>query len=107
MREYKLYKEVISESINKIEQSLIGITKEMFMKNILLQDATLMRLQVIGENIKALPDTLKKPRKEIKWRKFEKLRDIISHKYDSVDYEIIWNFIDANLKELKEIIKNI
>ena len=75
------------------------------MKSDELQDATLMRLQVIGENIKKIPFKIKKKNKNIKWRKFEKLRNLISHKYGSVDYEIIWNFINENLPELKQQIK--
>ena len=45
--------------------------------------------------------------KDIKWKKFEKLRNIISHKYDSVDYNIIWSFIETNIEELKLGILNL
>ena len=74
------------------------------MKNPEIQDATLMRLQVIGENIKSIPFAVKKGNK-ISWKKFERLRNLISHKYNSVDYEIIWNFLEKNLSELKKQIK--
>jgi len=101
MQESRLYVNVILETIARIEKSLKKITKQEFMKNINLQDATLMRLQVIGENIKKIPIKTKKKNKEIKWRKFEKLRNIISHRYNYVDYNIIWSFLENNLNELK------
>lgn len=101
MQESKLYINVILETISKIEDSINKINKSEFLKNILLQDATLMRLQVIGENITKIPLKIKKKNKEMRWRKFERLRNLISHKYDSVDYEIIWSFIKDNLNELK------
>ena len=107
MLDYKLYVNVISEVIEKIENSLSKLNKEDFLKDSEIQDATLMRLQVIGENIKKIPDGLKKKDKEIKWKKFEKLRNIISHKYDAVNYNLIWSFIENNLGELKTAILKI
>jgi uncharacterized protein with HEPN domain len=101
MQDYKLYKNVMIEVIEKIENSFKSVDKEEFMQDSELQDATLMRLQVIGENIKKIPFEIKKKNKHIKWKKFEKLRNIISHKYDLVDYNLIWSFIENNLDELK------
>lgn len=98
MQESKLYINTILEMIKRIQSSLKN--RNEFMKDHELQDATMMRLQVIGENIKKIPHEIKKANK-IKWRKFEKLRNLISHKYNLVDYEIVWNFIQENLPELK------
>jgi uncharacterized protein with HEPN domain len=101
MQNYNLFVNVIIEMIKKIETSIKNIKYQDFLKNEELQDATLMRLQVIGENIKNIPPNIKKQNKKINWKKFEKLRNIISHKYASIDYFIIWNFIEKNLEELK------
>jgi len=101
MQDYEMYINVILEMIEKIETSFSKSRKEDFLKNSEMQDATLMRLQVIGENIKKIPLKLKKKNEEIKWKKFEKLRNIISHKYAAVDYNLIWSFIKDNLEELK------
>jgi len=102
MLEYKLYVNAILEVIEKIERSLNKLDKNDFINNQDIQDATLMRLQVIGENLKNIPFEVKKKNKDFKWRKFEKLRNIISHRYDAVDYNLIWSFIENNLIELKE-----
>lgn len=102
MLNYKLYTNTILEMIKRIQSSLKE--KNDFMKDYGLQDATLMRLQVIGENIKKIPSAIKKDNK-IGWRKFERLRNLISHKYNSVDYEIVWTFVKKNLPELKKQIE--
>jgi len=104
MLRYELYINTIFEMIERIQSSLKS--KEDFIKDYELQDATLMRLQVIGENIKKIPSEIKKSNKP-SWRKFERLRNLISHKYNSIDYEIVWNFIEKNLPELKKQIKSI
>jgi uncharacterized protein with HEPN domain len=107
MQEYNLYINVINEMIEKINHSIQNISQEEFAKNSILTDATLMRLQVIGENVKNIPLNIKRSNKQIKWKKFEKLRNIISHKYASVDYGLIWDFINNNLKELKRGLSSI
>jgi uncharacterized protein with HEPN domain len=99
MSEYELYKNLILEMISKIEKSFLGLEESEFLKDTNLQDATLMRLQVIGENIKKIPSKLKS--KNLKWKKFEKLRNLISHRYDTVDYKIVYGFIKNHLTELK------
>lgn len=105
MSKYNLYLNTILEMTSRIQDSLKD--KNNFMKNAELQDATLMRLQVIGENIKSIPIEVKKKNNQLKWRKFEKLRNLISHKYNSVDYEIVWKFIEENISELKQKILEI
>jgi len=105
MQEYKIYLNVILEMIEKIRNSVHS--KEELIKNSEKQDANLMRLQVIGENIKSIPSEIKKKNKQINWKKFEKLRNLISHKYSSVDYNIVWDFIEKNLLKLKIEIENL
>ncbi len=107
MQEYKLFVNLILENITKIENSFNSLEQKQFIEDIELQDATLMRLQVIGESIKKIPLEIKKKNKDIKWKKFEKLRNIISHKYASVDYKLIWSFVEDNLEELKSGILSI
>lgn len=102
MSEFEIYLNLIEEMISKIESS--EATLENLKKDFNLQDATLMRLQVIGENVKSLPSEIKKENKNIKWRRFERLRNLISHKYSVIDYELIGKFIQESLPELKEIV---
>ncbi|MDP1728600.1 MAG: DUF86 domain-containing protein [archaeon] len=60
MQEYRLYINLIKETIARIEDSLQSISKQEFIADRDIQDATLMRLQVIGENIKKIPAEIKK-----------------------------------------------
>ena len=70
-------------------------------------DANSMRLQVIGENSIMIPKEIKNKYKEIKWKNIRNLRNIISHKYESIDEELIWKFIEKKIPELKKSIISI
>ena len=71
-------------------------------------DACILRLQVIGETIKAIDDKTRQALfiryPQIPWRKVIGLRNIISHEYANIDYEIIWTVIRQHLPPLKETI---
>ncbi len=71
-------------------------------------DACILRLQVIGETIKAIDDKTRQALfiryPQIPWRKVIGLRNIISHEYANIDYEIIWTVIRKDLPPLKETI---
>ena len=71
--------------------------------NILL-DAIVTRLQAIGENVKRITKgktdlVIKYP--EVEWSKIIKFRDFISHHYEMLDYEVIFDICKIDLHILK------
>ena len=67
-------------------------------------DACIMRIQVIGETIKAIDDKTQrsffKDYPQVPWAKVIGLRNIISHEYGNVDSEQIFIIIKKYLPEL-------
>lgn len=104
MLNYNIYIRNILEAINKIERTC---KSKSLLNSEDVWDMTLMRLRVIGENSIMLPKEIKQKHKEIKWRNIKNLRNIISHKYEKVDKELIWKFIEKKIPELKNSILKI
>ena len=84
-----------------------------FVKNTggtLLLDSICMRLQVIGELVKKIhknnPEILS-AYPQIEWSNIMKLRDIISHHYDHIDYEVIYDICKNHIPPLKKNIQQI
>lgn len=90
------------QTVNDCLQSMFGMT---------VLDACIMRIQVIGETIKSIDDKTKGKflslYPQIPWRKIIGLRNIISHEYANIDYDIIWIVITKHLPTLAECIKEI
>ncbi|MEK6873580.1 MAG: DUF86 domain-containing protein [Nanoarchaeota archaeon] len=107
MRDYNLYLNDILRAIERIDNSFKGINEDDFNNDLNLQDATLMRIQIIGEAVKNIPDNLKEKYSTIEWKKISGIRDIISHLYFGIDLEIIWDVVKNKLPELKSSITNI
>ena len=64
-----------------------------------------------GETIKSIEDkthgTLLGRYPQIPWLKVIGLRNIISHEYANIDYDIIWNVINKHLTPLKEVVEQL
>ncbi|MGI9027683.1 MAG: HepT-like ribonuclease domain-containing protein [Candidatus Saccharimonadales bacterium] len=75
-----------------------------------VQDATLMRLQDIGEQLSRIRDTFPEFYEENHsddWYKLIGLRNIISHGYREIDFEIIWDVVTTKLSDFENNIKRL
>ena len=103
--------ESVLESLEIIKKRFDQVKKpDDFVSNadgVLLFDAISMRIQVVGETIKQIE---KRHRKflnqytEIEWDKIMRLRDIISHHYENMDHEIIFDVCLNHLPRLQRTV---
>ena len=77
--------------------------------NLSLQDATLFRLQTIGEAVNQLPVELKEKYPEIPWRQIVGFRNLLAHVYWQVDMSTVWTILKPNgeLEDLKVVVKKL
>ncbi len=93
--------------IRKIEISLYGISKKDFLADSDKKDATLRRLEVIGEAVKNIPSEFRKGNPAVPWDDIAGTRDVLIHHYFGVDCDEVWRIIQKDLPELKKKIKKI
>jgi len=73
----------------------------------ILLDAISIRLQAIGENVKKInkrnPEIFHK-HPSIDWENIIQFRDFISHQYELLNHEVIFNTCKVHIPKLKEVI---
>ncbi len=77
---------------------------------VLVLDSIAMRLQVVGELLKKInkiENSLLWNYPQVAWSNIMKLRDIVSHHYDKIDHEIIFDICQNHLQEFKTTISEI
>ena len=97
----------ILESIDKIEAFSKNLSKKTLSKNELKQYAIIRAIEVIGESVKNLPDSLKNKYPNVPWKEIAGTRDKMIHHYFGVDLNIVWDIISKEIPKLKEDIKDI
>lgn len=56
----------------------------------------------IGEYVTRLSDDFKQEHSEIPWRTIKGMRNVATHQYDRIDFEIMWNTLTESVPELEE-----
>ena len=79
-KDIEIFLKQIMESIEAIETYSDGITKDDFLKDAIIQDAVIRRLEVIGEAVKNLPLEFTSKHNEVEWDKIARMRDKLIHK---------------------------
>ena len=90
-----------------IEESTKSISEIDFNMNRLLIDATVRRLEIIGEAVKHISKSTREKYSEVEWRGVAGFRDIMIHEYFGVKIEKVWNVIKEDLPKLKKQIQGI
>lgn len=67
--------------------------------------AILYQITIIGEATKRLSQPFRQQHPEIPWREMAGMRDVIVHKYDQLDFDVVWDVVQNKLSELLDLIE--
>lgn len=102
-----IYIKEILEQIGLIQEYTKGISEAIFKHDLNLRDATLRRLEIIGEASKQVSEKTKKKYPEIEWKSISGTRDILIHSYFGVDVKLVWRIVKKDIPVLKKQMKKI
>ena len=107
LRTSDIYLQDIVEAINRIESYIQDTTRCQFEIDRMRFDAVVRNLEIIGESVKRVPDSIRENYRSVSWRKIAGLRDRLIHAYFDIDIDIIWNIVQSELPILKGEIQRI
>jgi uncharacterized protein with HEPN domain len=94
--------EDILEAIGSVERFLVGVRFEDFAQNEEKIFAVEKAMEIIGEAVKNIPDSIRSQYPEIPWKNIAGMRDKLVHEYWGADVNILWKTAQQRLPELKE-----
>ncbi len=91
----------------RILQFTEGIDKSDLEKNEEKQSAILYQIIVMGEATKRLSLEFRAQYPEIPWREIAGMRDILTHQYDRINFNTLWDVIQVEIPELLALLQPI
>lgn len=94
----------IVTAIRRILRYTEGVSRVELEANNEKLSAILYQITIIGEATKRLSQTFRQQHSEIPWREMAGMRDVIIHKYDQLDLDVVWDVVQNKLSELLSLI---
>ena len=90
------------DAIRLIELYTTGKDEIQFFDDHFLQDGVIRQLEILGEAVKHLSQSLRKQYPSIPWLDIAGTRDKLIHDYFGVDVEKVWVMVQDDLPYLKD-----
>ncbi len=100
-RDYKIFIQDVLSAIDSINLFIEGMSFELFRDDDKTTSAVIRKFEIIGEAIKHIPNDIREQYPEIPWKDIVGMRDRLIHGYFGIDYKIVWDTINVDLKILK------
>ena len=102
-----VYLQDILGAIHLVEASTSEVSESVFGSSRDLQDATVRRLEIIGEAAKHIPTALRERHPSVPWRSICGFRDFAIHNYSALDFARVWLIIQNDMPLLKTGVQKI
>ncbi|KXK13530.1 MAG: hypothetical protein UZ14_CFX002001609 [Chloroflexi bacterium OLB14] len=98
----KTYLGDILDSIRRIEGYIHKVNKKAFLENLMMQDAVMRQIEIIGEASNNVSAEFQEKYDHLPWSQMRAIRNKIVHDYRGINIEIIWDTVKKDLPILKE-----
>jgi uncharacterized protein with HEPN domain len=95
------------ERLRDIQEAITQIMKytnqgrEGFDQNELIQGWVILRLVIIGEAVRTIPQDYKNNHPEVPWEQINRMRNILVHIYFGINLDRVWSVVEDDLPILK------
>lgn len=99
--EFLDYIEDIIEAMNDAMSFIEGMEYDDFLKDRKTIYAVIRAIEIIGEAVKKIPESVKNRYPQIPWRDMAGMRDKLIHEYFGVNLRAVWDTVKQDIPNLK------
>jgi len=102
-----IYVQHILDCIERIQLYVSNMDQDAFSDNLIVQDAVVRQLEIIGEATKRISKDFRQKYPDIPWIDMAGMRDVLIHDYIEVDFDIVWLTVNEQIPVLKKQINSL
>lgn len=106
-REWRFFLTDMIEFCGQIESYVAGFDYQEFIDSGLNYDATVRKVELLGEAARNIPEDVRKLAPDIEWPKIVGIRNILAHGYFAVDNEILWDIVQNRIGPLQASLRRL
>jgi uncharacterized protein with HEPN domain len=98
----------VSDMLDAAERALrhaAGLGRDALVADEMRSDAVLHVLTVFGEASVRVSEATRERFPDIPWRQIRGMRNVLVHRYDWVDWDIVWNVLAAHLRPTADALR--
>jgi uncharacterized protein with HEPN domain len=89
------------QAIAKIQQFTANLSFEDYLDSVLVQSAVERQLEILGEAAGRISPDFRSTHSDINWRRIIGLRNILIHRYDDIQQQVVWEVVVSSLVPLR------
>ena len=97
----------VLDSILRVESYTKGVNREEFLENLMMQDAVMHQIEIIGEASNGISEEFREIHPSLPWLQMRAIRNKIVHDYRGINLYIIWDTVKNDLSALKAQIRSL
>lgn len=105
-REYLDFLQDIVESMELAQEYVSGMTLEQMTADRKTRDSVERTLERTGEAAKRIPPDIQKMYPKVPWSGIIGMRNVIIHRYDGLEYQIIWDTIHQSIPKYLPLVRD-
>jgi len=105
--EFLDYVQDVVEAMGDALRFVEGLEYKDFVKDKKTAYAVTRAVEIIGEAVKKIPNSVRKRYRRIPWKRMAGMRDKLIHEYFGVDLRRVWNTVQKDIPELKPMFEKI
>lgn len=104
-REFEDYLKDLLDAMDKAQRFVAGLDYESFKDDDKTLFSVVRALEIVGEAVKHIPDSVREENPEIPWRDMAGMRDVLIHDYFGVDAQTVWLTVTKKTPQIKPLIE--